>query len=279
LPEKQMKRFPQWVLMGFFALTFFCPQTALGHDGWIEVSPAIVEIGQSTTMTLIQGNHSNEHRSYRIAGKWDQKYTTLIVVDPRGKKHALTDRLIDFGEDDEKVGPKGPKGFYFASFTPNEEGLYQAIARQMRTIQQGDGPKLSTIRIAKTAFASLNVPALSAAKNLKGPDFTPHDGDGLEIFPVMNPLGIFSGSSVTLELRLKGKPMSGKVISLIRKTDGPASAQDRITDEKGRATFTVGPSDSYLARVSLAEESPRPDGQVDRSSYESTYVFQAFNRP
>ena len=273
------KRFLQLVLMGFFALIFFCPRTASSHDGWVEISPTIVEKGQPAAIALIQGNHSNEHRSYRIAGKWDQKYTTLVVVDPKGKKHALTDRLIDFGEDDEKVGPKGPKGFYFASFTPNEEGLYQAIARQIRTIQQGDGPKLLTMRIAKTAFASLNVPAISTAKNLKGPDLTSHGGEGLEIFPVMNPLGIFSGSSVTLELRLEGKPMSGKVISLIRKIDGPASAQDRTTDEKGRVTFAVGPSDSYLARVNLAEETPRPDGQVDKSSYESTYVFQVFNRP
>jgi hypothetical protein len=52
-----------------------------------------------------------------------------------------------------------------------------------------------------------------------------------------------------------------------------------MTDEKGRVTFTVGPADSYLARVKIDEETPRPDGQKDKSSYESTYVFQVFNRP
>jgi uncharacterized GH25 family protein len=255
------------------------PRAATGHDGWVEISPTIVEKNQAATIALIQGNHSNEHKSYRIAGKWDQKYTTLIVVGPRGKKNALTDRLVDFGEDSEKVGPKGPKGFYLASFTPNEEGLYQAIARQVRTVQQGDGPKLLTMRIAKAAFASLNVPGVSAAKTLKGFDLMPGDGDGLEIFPFTNPVGIFSGGSVTLELRLKGKPVGGKVISLIRKIAGSASVQDRTTDEKGRVTFAVGPADHYLARVNLAEESPRSDGQVDKNSYESTYVFQVFNRP
>ena len=137
------------------ALLFFHPSSARSHDGWVEITPTIVEKGQVATIALIQGNHSNEHRSYRIAGKWDQKYTTLVVVDPNGKKNALTDRLIDFGEDDEKVGPKGPKGFYLASFIPNEEGLYQAIAKQARTVQQGDGPKALTMRIAKTTFASL----------------------------------------------------------------------------------------------------------------------------
>jgi uncharacterized GH25 family protein len=273
-----MKRFSKLILMNCFALFFFCPQTASSHDGWVEVSPTIVEKGQPATIALIQGNHSNEHRSYRIAGKWDQKYTTLVVVDPNGKKNALTDRLIDFGEDDEKVGPKGPKGFYLASFTPNEEGLYQAVAKQVRTVQQGDGPKLLTMRIAKTTFASLNVPGVSKAKNLKGFDLMSGGGDGLEIFPVANPMGIFSGGSVTLELRLKGKPIGGKIISLIRKIDGSGSVQDRTTDEKGKVTFAVGPADFYLARVNLAEETPRSDGQVDKSSYESTYVFQVFNR-
>ena len=273
-----MKRFSKLILMNCFALFFFCPQTASSHDGWVEVSPTIVEKGQPATIALIQGNHSNEHRSYRIAGKWDQKYTTLVVVYPNGKKNALTDRLIDFGEDDEKVGPKGPKGFYLASFTPNEEGLYQAVARQVRTVQQGDGPKLLTMRIAKTTFASLNVPGVSTAKNLKGLDLMSGGGDGLEIFPVANPIGIFSGGSVTLELRLKGKPIGGKIISLIRKIDGSGSVQDRATDEKGKVTFAVGPADFYLARVNLAEETPRSDGQADKTSYEATYVFQVFNR-
>src|SRR2546422_5828969 len=123
-----------------FALLFFHSRPAVGHDGWVEITPAIVEKGQVATISLIQGNHSNEHRSYRIAGKWDQKYTTLLVVDSKGKQTTLTERLIDLGEDEDKVGPKGPKGFYLASFIPMEEGLYQAVAKQARTIQQGDGP-------------------------------------------------------------------------------------------------------------------------------------------
>jgi hypothetical protein len=35
----------------------------------------------------------------------------------------------------------------------------------------------------------------------------------------------------------------------------------------------------YLARVKIDEEKPRPDGQKDKNSYESTHVFQVFNRP
>jgi len=66
-------------LLILIALLFLRPQLAVGHDGWVEITPAIVEKGQIATISLIQGNHSNEHRSYRIAGKWDQKYTTHIT--------------------------------------------------------------------------------------------------------------------------------------------------------------------------------------------------------
>jgi uncharacterized GH25 family protein len=257
------------------------PHAATAHDGWVEISPSIVEKNQSATIALLLGNHSNEHKSYRIAGKWDQKYTTLVVIDPQGKTNSLTERLIDLGEDDDKVGPKGPKGFFLAQFVPKHDGLYLAVARQTRTVQQGDGPKLVTVRVAKTAFASFEVPTVAAAKNLKGFDHMIGGDDAVEFIPLDNPLTIFSAGTVNLELRRKGKPIPipGQVITLVRRIDGPASVQEHTTDERGRVTFTVGPADSYLARVQIDEETPRPDGQKDKASYESTYVFQVFNGP
>lgn len=74
-----------------------CPAGA--HDGWIEITSSIVERGQVATITLLHGNHSNDHRSYRIAGKWDQKYTTVTVWAPNGKRIDLTRQMIDLGED------------------------------------------------------------------------------------------------------------------------------------------------------------------------------------
>jgi uncharacterized GH25 family protein len=271
-----------WIIIHtaiFSGFLFLLPHLASSHDGWVEVSSTIVEKGQPATIALIQGNHSNEHKSYRIAGKWDQKYTTLAVVDPKGKTHGLTDRLFDFGEDAETIGPKGPKGFYLASFTPQDDGLYQALARQARTLQQGDGPKAVTVRLAKTAFAAFKSPTVSAAENLKGFDRMIGGDDAVEIIPVNNPLAVYSGGLITLELRQKGKPIGGQVVTLVRRVDGFASVLERTTDEKGRVNFPVGPADSYLARVKIDEESARPDGQKDKASYESTYVFPVFNRP
>jgi uncharacterized GH25 family protein len=274
-----MYRITRWGLWSFIAVILVYPLLLFAHDGWVEVAPAIVEKNQSAMISLLQGNHSNEHKSYRIAGKWDQKFTTLVVIDPKNKANTLTDRLIDYGEDAEAVGPKGLKGFYLAPFVPKDDGLYQALARQARTLQQGDGPKIVTVRLAKTAFAAFKVPLISAAKNLKGFDRPIAGDDAVEFIPLNNPLAVFSGGSMTLELRRSGKPISAQVITLVRRIDGFASVLERTTDDKGRINFPVGPPDSYLARVKIDEETARPDGLKDKASYESTYVFQVFNRP
>ena len=249
------------------------------HDGWVEITPAIVERNQAAMISLIQGNHSNEHKSYRIAGKWDARFTVLTVIDPKGTSNSLTDRLIDFGEDAETIGPKGPKGFHLASFVPKTDGLYQALGQQTRTVQQDNGPKAVTTRIAKTVFAAFKNPTVSSAKNLKGFDRLIAGEDGVEFIPLQNPLAVFSHCSMALELRHKGKPIAGQIITLVRRIDGFASVQERTSDENGRVSFPVGPADSYLARVKLDEETARPDGLKDKASYESTYVFPVFNRP
>ena len=138
------------------------------------------------------------------------KYTKLVVIDPKAKQNSLTDRLIDFGEDAEAIGPKGPKGFYLASFVPKDEGFYLVLARQARTLQQGDGPKLVTVRIAKSAFAAFSVPTVAAARSLKGFDHIIAGDDAVEFIPITNPLAIVAGGEVTLSCVAKGKQRLAK---------------------------------------------------------------------
>lgn len=273
-----MPRYAKLKMAIALVFLFSLSSPAGAHDGWIEITPSVVEKGQIATITLMHGNHSNDHRSYRIAGKWDQKYTTLTLWAPNGKQIDLTRQLVDLGEDDEKTGPKGPKGFHVAPLTATEQGLYLAVARQVRTLQQGDGPKFSSVRIAKSAFAAFETPSFSETKKLQTQDRVLTGDDGLEIVALTNPVAVVSGASIEFEVRHRGKPALNKTVTLVRRIGGAASAQDRMTDEKGRVAFTVGPADFYLARVKFEEESPRADGQSDKNSYESTYVFQVFNR-
>jgi len=274
-----MKSFIRLGILVFLAIALLYPQKAIGHDGWIELSPAIVEKGQPVIIALMLGNHSNGHKSYRLAGKWEPKYTSLVVIDPQGKETDLTTRLVDMGEDEEKIGPKGPKGFHVALFTAKEQGSYLVIARQERLLQFGNGPKFRNVQIARAVFTALPVPTIAEAKKTTGFDRKASKENFLEIVPVTNPAGVIEGSPITLEVRYKGKPAPGRVVSIIRRIDGPVSAKDFTSDGQGRVSFSVGPADSYLARVNFDEESERAEGQYDKSSYEATYVFQVFNRP
>lgn len=273
-----MKRFGQSTWMFFAALYFLYPHKAIGHDGWVELTPTLVERGQLVTIALMQGNHSNGHKSYRLAGKWEPKYTKLLVTDPTGKEIALTERLLDLGEDDEKVGPKGPKGFHIASFLTEKEGIYRVLARQERILQFGEGPKFRSVRTATGALAALNVPIVSQAKKLGWLNGQVGQEDALEIVPTKNLLGIRQGETAVLQVRYKGKPARDKVVSVLRRVDGPQSARDFATNPEGLINFVAGPADYYLVRVNLDEEGERAQGQYEKSSYEATYVFQVFNR-
>jgi uncharacterized GH25 family protein len=273
-----MKHVRTTIFFGVFLLLLSNP-SARGHDGWVEATPTLVERGQSTTLSLKLGNHSNMHHSYRLAGKWDPKYTTLTVIGPSGAPVDLSKELIDLGEDEEQTGPKGPKGFHIAGFQAKEEGVYLAVAREEKVLQHGKGPRFRGIRTAKSAFAVLSVPTVAAAKTAKGYNRPVAGKEALEIIPLANPLAITQGDEISLEVRYKGKPVSGKVVSLIRRLGGPASAQLAGTDCNGRVNFTAGPADFYLARVKFDERSERAEGNYDLSTYEATYVFQVFNRP
>jgi hypothetical protein len=255
---------------------FFLPVIAFAHDGWIEVTPAIVEKGQPVTIALLQGNHSNEHKSYRLAGKWDIESTKVTVISPSGK--AIDLAMIDLGEDPEKTGPKGPKGFHIAQFIAEYDGVYTVIARQEKILQHGQGPKFRGVRFARGAFVALPVPTVAEAGKITRFDRRAEAGDDMEIIPVTNPLSVTQDSPMTLEVRYKGKPAAGQVISVLRKMAGPASAKDLTTDALGRITFTAGPPDYYLARVKLEERGERSAGQFELSSYEATHAFQVYSR-
>jgi len=275
ITEEEMKSFGGVRLTFLLVAIFVFPRLVMGHDGWVESSPMVVEKGQPVTLILMHGNHSNEHRSYRLAGKWDAEYMRLYVIDPSGKVDDITSAAVDLGEDAEKVGPKGPKGFHVALFTAKEKGLYTVLARQERVItDEQTGPKLRSVRTARNIFAALPLPTVKEAKKLKSPGPFPGSNDNLEIVPLTNPPGLTSKERVTLEVRFKGKPSPDQVVSVIRKMGGPNSAQDFKTDSHGRISFTAGPADSYLSRVKFDEA-----GEKNKSSYEATYVFQVFNRP
>jgi len=70
----------------FYYISFFHPLSALSHDGWVEIKSD----DRRKRQVANPRPHSRQPlqtsiKSYRIAGKWDGKNTTLAVVNPGGK--------------------------------------------------------------------------------------------------------------------------------------------------------------------------------------------------
>lgn len=272
-----MKRFRQILLASSFFFGWCLTEIAHAHDGWIEVAP-LVETGQPVTIALFLGNHSNDHKSYRLAGKWERKFTKLLVIGPSGKVDDITASLIDLGEDEEQTGPKGPKGFHVATFTPKEPGTYNVVAREEQ-IRQYDGPKFRGVRSARAAFSALRNPRVAEGRKLTGYGRTFAIDNLMEIVPISSPIAVIHGDRVTLELRYKGKPFPAQTVTIIRRRDGPSGVENLVTDQNGRISFIAPAVDYYLVRAKYDERNDRREGEYDLSSYEASLAFQIFNRP
>ncbi len=249
--------------------------SARAHDGWLEAHPFIVERGQPLSLFLMFGNHSNDHKSYRLAGKWQPEYSTVTVTGPSGPPIDLTDQITDLG-DAIDVGPKGPKGFHLAAFVPAQEGVYVAFAKQTRDLQFDDGPTFHSIATAKVVFAALETPVVAATRRLTGFARAVGGPDVLEIVPLTNPLAVRIGQSMTLEVRHRGQPAPNQTVTVVQRIVGGPSAQTFMTDRQGQATIVTGAADYYLVRVSLEERVESGDSPAAKRAYEASYVFPVY---
>ena len=92
-----------------------------------------------------------------------------------------------------------------------------------------------------------------------------------------NPFAVSAKGSLTLSVLLHGKPAPNQTVTVIGQIAGTSSAQDLKTDHQGRVRLTVGPADTYLARVKFVQENQPAKGRLEKDSYEATYVFSVFN--
>jgi uncharacterized GH25 family protein len=58
---------------------------ALAHDTWIQTNTNLVRVGDAVSVDLMLGNHGNDHRDFKIAGK----------VDPERKSHSMSLHRMD----------------------------------------------------------------------------------------------------------------------------------------------------------------------------------------
>ena len=258
MTDDKHRRIPLKTLTLVMALGW--PLTAFAHDTWIETNTNIVRSGDVVHLNLMLGNHGNEHRDFKLAGKQSLEGSSLEVIDPARQRYDLKANLID-------AGYTPQEGFWTTRFEPTKPGLYTLAHRSDRVMGYAPERSIKSGKAFFVASASLDKPPAG------NPGFDKPLGHDLELVPVLNPVTPMGpGTTIRVRLLYKGKPLVGERVSFIpRGAAVKASFDDRyerMTDEKGEASFEPSEANVYLIAAHKTEA--KEGGVLDGKPYEFT---------
>jgi uncharacterized GH25 family protein len=238
------------------ALALFWAATASAHDTWVQTNTNVVRAGDNIHIDLMLGNHGNDHRDFKLAGKVSLEGSTLVVVAPDGKRYDLKDRLAD-------TGYTPGEGYWAGKFAGKQPGLYTVAHTMDKVVSYAP---VRSIKSAKTYFVLSKSLDKVPAKN---PGFDKPLGHALELVPETNPVTPM-GPDTEIKVRLlyKGKPLAKARVSFIPRGETLTKEFDkryeRLTDAKGRASFTPTAGNYYLVVAHLQE--PKEKGKDYKST-------------
>lgn len=236
---------------------------ASAHDTWVQASQRLARVGDVLHIDLFLGNHGNEHRDFKLAGKLASlDGATLEVISPDGRRTDLVPEAVDVG-----YAPKD--GFWSARFVPGGPGLH-GLSHTRVGVHQGK----RGIKSGKAYFM--------ASTELDAPPGTGvcHAeplGHPLELVPETHPaIGTGPGRGITVRLMFRGMPLTDHRVSFVPRGATLAAGFDprfeRRTDATGRCSFE--PREGNLLLVVAHLEAPDEKGpDFDRTVYSATLVL------
>jgi uncharacterized GH25 family protein len=243
--------------------------SVFAHDGWTQTSAPIVETGEVAFVDILMGNHSNEHRSYRIDGQFSTN-SNVFVTTPAGQKVDITSTRFYTGEPDSTN--KVNNGF-IASFVAQSPGTYIVTAESDGT-RTSSGVTTRTLRNAKSFVAAADLPVVARVKPLTGFSRV-INSDRAELIPLFNPASLTAGQNVSVKLLLKGSPLADTEVSIVRRSIN-TEVQTVKTNADGIASFSIGAADYYLFR-SKPVTTEAEEGKYTGINYETTMSVRAQN--
>jgi uncharacterized GH25 family protein len=236
------------------------PGATFAHDTWVQTNSCLVRTGDAVHIDLMLGNHGNEHRDFKIAGKPPLEGSTLDVIDPDGKAYDLKGRLSETG-----YAPQ--EGYWTARFEPAKPGLYTVAQRSDRVMGYAPERAIKGAKAFFVASESLDRPSPN------NPGFDRPLGHNLELVCLLNPVTPMGpGCPIKVRLLYKGKPLAGERVSFIPRgtTLKPAfdAQYERMTDANGEATFE--PTDANIYLIAAHKTEARQGGTLDGKPYEFT---------
>ena len=170
---------------------------ATAHDTWLQTNTNLVRVKDVVHVDLMLGNHGNDHRDFKLAGKPDAATSTLEVVSPNGERFDLKDRLVDLGYTPQE-------GFLTARFMPSQPGLYVVGHTADKVVSYGP---IRSIESSKTYFlASTSLDKIEP----QTAGFDQPLGHAMELVPLVHPVTPMGpGSPIRREAALQRPAASG----------------------------------------------------------------------
>jgi uncharacterized GH25 family protein len=250
-------------LIGPWACLLLLASSVSAHDTWVQTASRIVRPDDVVHVDLALGNHGNEHRDFKFAGKLATlDGATLHVIGPGGRRTDLVPALIDLGS-----APK--EGFWSGRFVTAEPGLH-CIAHSLDRLH---GPK-RTVKSAKAYF--LVTEKLDADPEPAGAFATPL-GHALELVPETHPVARCGpGQAITVRLLYRGRPLADERVSFIPRgaelKAGFDSEHERKTDAEGRCSY-VPKEGNYILVVAHRTEPEERGAGYEKTAYSATLVL------
>ncbi len=237
---------------------------APAHDTWVQTNSHVIRTGDAVHVDLLLGNHGNDHRDFKIAGKISaDSIGKFTVTAPDGKSYDLKPDLVDVG-----YAPR--EGFHTAKFATNTSGLY--VASQSSDSIVNHGKLVRSVRSAKAYF--LATPSLDKVRA----DWTGFEkpvGHTLELVPESNPVAPMGpGTPIKVKLLFNGKPLADTKVSFIPRgvtlKEGLDSQYERITTNEGKAQFTPKAGNYYLVVAHKTADAPKGETKYESIKYAAT---------
>lgn len=255
-------RLPRKIVRPFVALVFMSALSLAvhAHDTWLQTNTNLVRVGDVVFVDLMLGNHGNEHRDFKLAGKASPESITLNVIGPDGTTHDLKPSLVDMG-----YAPK--EGYWSTRFQPDKPGMYTIVQTSDAVVSYAPTRSIKSGKSFFVAAKSLDKPSAN------NPGFDRVLGHPLELVPQTNPVTPMGpGTPLTVRLLYKGKPLAGSTVAFIPRGQTLAGEFDakfeRKTDDNGEASFEPTDANYYLV-VAHHQDDGKGEG-YDSTKYSAT---------
>ena len=252
------------------------------HDFWLQPSEYWIRPDALTPMTLQVGHGPFRQRSPIPA----RRITRFQAIAPQGAVIDLHDQLQLGGAEGDGDFRLKEQGVYVLALQTDDgaqthlpsirfndylkaEGLTPALEQRARLHRMDADGSERYSRCAKS-IVQVGPSGPGSQAQVSKPVGLP-----LEILPEANPYAVPRSATLPVRVIYAGRPLAGALVKLTNLKDDASPFQVHLTDQNGRASFTMPNSGTWLLNVIWTKALPRSE----ETDFETVFSSLSFGFP